>query len=151
LGGRSQLDADVYREALVEDTTRFIRDFYQPKVGTFVYHADAITGSQAERETKGDIEHRYPHGVVGNDGTVYGLAALLIPTLRALGENADSIPVPERAGSFTQLVREQMDLISDGFKFVSGAMWETYGVNDDGSLEPIRFAWQDQPVQPPVT
>jgi hypothetical protein len=29
-------------------------------------------------------------------------------------------------------------------------MWETYSVDASGTLEPIRFAWQDQPVTPPI-
>jgi len=141
-----------YREALETDVARFLADFYKPQAKTFAYHADANTGSPAEMDAKGAVTLDYPNGVVGNDGAVYGLAGLLIPTLKALGSDADTIDTSGKAGGapFTAIAKAQLDLISDRFKFVNGAMWETYAAKDDGSLDPIRFAWQDQEVKPLV-
>jgi hypothetical protein len=153
LAERLGVDGSQYRAALLGETARFIENFYSPTAKTFTYHADAVTGSQAESDSKNGITTDYPLGVVGNDGAVYGLAALLIPTLRALGPDADRIDTSGKAQGkrFSAIVKDQLDLISERLTFKNGALWETYAVGEGGALSPIRFSWQDQPVVPPVT
>ncbi|MBC7792175.1 MAG: hypothetical protein H7Z43_00575 [Clostridia bacterium] len=136
---------EEYRAALIKDVQEFVRDFYNPEAKTFNYHIDANTGSSAETDTKNGLVVNYPNGIVGNDGAIYGLAALLIPTLKALGSDVDSIA---STPSFTTIVKQQLDFIADRATFKNGAMWETYTVRGLGELEPVRFAWQDAQVEP---
>ncbi len=140
------LDPRPYEEALKRDVAQLVADFFHPAAGTLAYHSHAESGAHDEPD--------YPGGIVGNDGTVYGLAALWVPALDVLAEHPIELPKIDggkETVSFAELVRRQLDVLVDNFQFMHGSMWETYHALPDGKLDPVRFAWQDQPVTPPVT
>ena len=123
-----------------------LKNFYDTKIGTFCYHSDALDGSHFDEDTRG----KYQHGVVGNDGTVYGLSALLIPALQAFrGEAEPTFLLDDEQLPLSTLVRDQMDLISKKFLFMNGSLWENYALSADGLLQPIAFDWQSQNASAP--
>lgn len=145
--GERALEREL-RTALAEDMQWLLERFYQPRIGTFTYHYDASTGSAADSDERG----QYPLGIVGNDGTVYALSALLVPALKALRDEEDvTFTAQGKSVSLSSLVRQQIDTICDRYVFRNGSMWETYEIGDAGNLIPLAFAWQMQPVQPPIS
>jgi hypothetical protein len=144
LGERN--DAADIRATLISEMQSLLKNFYDTKIGTFCYHSDALDGSHFDEDTRG----KYQHGVVGNDGTVYGLSALLIPALQAFrGEAEPTFLLDDEQLPLSTLVRDQMDLISKKFLFMNGSLWENYALSADGLLQPIAFDWQSQNASAP--
>jgi hypothetical protein len=76
----------------------------------------------------------------------------LVPALKALRAEEDlTFTAQGKSVSLSGLVRQQIDTICDRFVFRNGSMWETYQIGESGNLTPLAFAWQMQPVQPPIS
>ena len=142
--------ADLYlatgKAEYKQDFDRFfqawVRDFHDPSRGGFFVHAN-LNDPEDHKEIStfrgvGGSESDYQGGAgaKGNDGTVYALSGVLLSANQVLG-------TPQTQ----QLVKEQMDILLDKFRYQNGMQWENYTAD----FTPVSADWQNQPREGSAT
>jgi hypothetical protein len=117
----------------------WIRDFYDPIKSGFLIQANIGHASDNKEigsfKDPGGVDSKYDgsRGVKGNDGTIYGLAAILLQANEILGTEQTQ-----------NLVKEQLDVILNKFHRQNGMLWENY----TDEWKPISVDWQSENMDP---
>jgi hypothetical protein len=128
---------EIYRTEFERYFAAWVRDFHDPAYGGLFIHANVTDPSDHKEidlfKDPGGADSSYDGclGIKGNDGTIYGLASVLLQANEVLGNDQ------------TQgLVKEQIDVILDKFHRRYGMLWENY----THDWMPISVGWQSQPL-----